>query len=102
MDESCGHLHQIDDSRTVAAGCGRRRLSLIRNLKDSNVNGTTAAAAASRSLIDDSCDGKNGGQLRVQIVGEGDLEDELGYIDAQLNSAQPPPPLQTSLSNGSS
>jgi hypothetical protein len=110
MDESCGHLHQVDESH-YAPDHGCRRLPLIRNLKDTNDGGKdfsspgTTINRAGRSLIDDPIDGKYGGgvQRRVQIAGEGDLDDEIGYIETQLNSSsQPPSQLQTSLSNASS
>jgi hypothetical protein len=105
MDESCGHLSQVDDNR-IAPVNGGRRLPWIRNLKGTDDGGSYSGHVqtmnrAGRSLVDDSSDGKNG-QRRVQIAVEGDLDDELGFIVAQLNSSQSPPPLQTTLSTGSS
>jgi hypothetical protein len=105
MDESCGHLQQVDDNRS-ALGHGGRRLPFIRNLKGTDDGGSSSGHVqtmnrAGRSLLDDSSDGKNR-QRRVQIAAEGDLDDELGFIVAQLNSSQASPPLQTTLSTGSS
>jgi hypothetical protein len=110
MDESCGHLHQVDESH-YAADHGCRPPPLIRNLKETNDGGNDFSSPvapinrAGMSLIDDSIDGKYDGgvQRRVQIAGEGDLVGEIGYIEAQLNSSsQAPSQLQTTLSKASS
>jgi hypothetical protein len=40
-------------------------------------------------------------QRHVQIAGEGEIDDEIGYIEAQLNSfSQPPSQLRTTLVQG--
>jgi hypothetical protein len=110
MDESCGHLQQVEETYVVS-GHSSRRSPLFRNLNNTHdgASGKGFSGAgqtinrAGRSLIDDSVDSKSGAR-RVRIAGEGDLADELGYIEAQLNSSQqqPTPPLQPTLSNGSS
>ena len=116
MDESCGHIHQVDDTDIIVPGSAVRRrfvppvIGITNDGRDSgnvSLESIQTMKRAGKSLMDESEDGLNtnggGNQRRVKIEGmEGDLDDELGYIQAQLNASQQPPAIQTTLSNASS
>jgi NhaP-type Na+/H+ or K+/H+ antiporter len=101
MDESCGHIHQVDDTEIIMPGSGRR-LRMFPNLNGGSGGAAQPIRRAGRSLLDDSADiPASGSRRRVQIEEDGDLNNELGYIQAQLNS-HPSPEIRTTLSNASS
>ncbi|KAG7339056.1 sodium/hydrogen exchanger [Nitzschia inconspicua] len=120
MDESCGHLQQVDDTEVFVHGIGRRLRSIP------NLNGATGMDGSSsifatgsvrttkrtnKSLLDDPEDELAGPIRRVRMEDDndddgrygygGDLQDELQMIQAQLNSGSHQQ-IRTTLSNASS
>ena len=107
MDESCGNLDQVHDNNDVMVPKSVRLRTTQQPLSDTlGLDCSSCSARTLRrtgnSLLDESLGGPGISHRRVRIEGfEGDLDDELGYIQEQINATSQPA-VQSALSNTSS
>jgi hypothetical protein len=104
MDESCGYAEHVDDNDVIIPGSSRRIRQLFmqgnkyESGNDSNGSVLTMKRRNDKSLLDQTDAAAT--ERRVRI--EGDLNDELGYIESALNNNGSSSQLRTTLSNASS
>lgn len=107
MDESCGNLDQVHDNDEIMVTKRVRLSTTQKPLNDTlGIDCSSGSARTLRrtgnSLLDESLGGPGISHRRVRIEGfEGDLDDELGYIQEQINATSQPA-IQSALSNASS